>query len=80
MTSKKKSAAKATAKKKTAAGGRGKEATLAWADQPKPYPDDLGLRWFHQKANLPAEVLNPVDEDEDLSGRLRLKRRGGGLH
>ena len=78
MTSKKPAAKKSAPKtKKTTASGRGKKAAPAPAHEVR-YPDDLGMRWFHQKANLPDEVMNPVDDDEIPAGRLRLTRTAPG--
>jgi hypothetical protein len=82
MTSKK-PGAKAPAKKKTekAAGGRGKKAAPP-AEETKPYPDDLGMRWFNQGAHLPDDAHNTEKEEDEMpSGRLRLTRtEPGGWH
>ena len=79
MTSKKPSA-KTPVKKKTekTVRGRGGKATPVAAEA-VPYPRDLGMRWFHQKANLPPEVISLAEPEEEVpSGRLRLTRSGRG--
>ena len=80
MTSKKKPAAskKAASKKKSGpARGRGKNAAPAPADE-KRYPDDLGMRWFHQGAHLPDDAHDTEKDDDNPSGRLRLTRTAPG--
>lgn len=61
-----------SSKKRAAAERKKTGGASAWDE--KRYPQDLGMRWFHQGAHLPDDAHDTENADDLPDGRLRLTR------